>query len=213
MRDNGAEDAREVARGEGDARLRGLGVVGLGAGQARVHHLDNRLERGKLHHGVGDLAAPERVDALVQPGGALLGHDLADAVKGALVRVRDGALGADLDGLKGAERNVGEELGRRGRGEVEARLVLGGGLGPREVGVGLLEVLVPAVLEGALGRVAEQRRGPAGEDAADALGAEDFAPRLDVARVELGVDLAAGLDEVEGRDGGVGEALWGFVAC
>jgi hypothetical protein len=122
-------------------------------------------------------------------------------------RALQAALHADLDGLEGAQGNVREELGRRGRGEVESRPVLDGGLGADRVGVGLLEVLVPAVLEGALGRVPEQRRAPAREDAAEALAAVYLAPGLEVARVQLGVDLAAGLDEVERGDARVRESL------
>lgn len=205
--DDSAQDAGEVASGEGDARLGRLAVVALAPGEAVVHHLDDGLEGGELHHGVGDLAAPQRVDAFVQAGDALLAEHGADTVEGAPVGARDAALHAHLDGLKGAERHVGEHLGRGGRNQVQAGPVLDGRLGAGHVRVRLLEELVEAVLGGALSRVADQGGAPAGEDAAHALGAEDLAPGLDVAGVEFGVDLAAGLDQVERSYRGVGESL------
>ncbi|CRK33352.1 hypothetical protein BN1708_001040 [Verticillium longisporum] len=207
VRDDGAEDTGQIATGKGDAGLGALAVVALLARQAVVDHLDNGLERCKLHHGVGDLTTPERVEALVQPGHALLGRDGADAVERAAVRRRDAALHAHLDSLKGTEGKVGEELGRSGRSQIQDRLVLLGILGTGNVRVLLLEELIPAILEGALGGVAEQRRAPAGEDAAHALAAEDLAPGLEISRVQLGVDLATRLDEVKRGDGKVREAL------
>jgi hypothetical protein len=69
VRDDGAEDSRQVSGGECHSRLRGGRVVGLLAGEALVHHLDDGLEGGELHHRVGDLAAPEGVDAFVEAVG------------------------------------------------------------------------------------------------------------------------------------------------
>ena len=129
-----------------------------------------------LHHGVRNLPAPERIQALVQAPEALGGRDLRHAIEGARVGRWHGGLHADLDRLEGAEGEVGQELGRgRGR-QVQGRLVALGVLGPGQVRVRLLEVLVPPVLEGALGRVAEEGRAPAGEDAAESFLPEDEAP-------------------------------------
>jgi hypothetical protein len=77
----------------------------------------------------------------------------------------------------------------------------------REVGVRLLEEFIPAVLERALSRVPEEGRTPAGEDATETLRPIDDAPSLEVALVQLGVDLATGLYEIQGGNGGVGQAL------
>lgn len=211
MGDNRAENTGEVTSREGDTGLSGLGVVGSAAGQTLVHHLDDRLKRGELHHGVGNLSSPQRVDALVEAGRALLGDNLSDAIKGALVRAGDGTLGAHLDGLKRAERNVGEEFSRRRGGQVQTRLVLGGRIGTGNIGVRLFEVFIPTVLEGTLRRVTNQRGAPTGEDAAYALGAVDFAPGLDIALVQLRVDLTASFDEIERGDGGVRETLLGHL--
>lgn len=75
VRDDCAEDAGQVAGGESHPRLRGGRVVGLLPWQALVHHLDDRLEGGELHHRVGDLAAPEGVDSFVEAGWGLLELD------------------------------------------------------------------------------------------------------------------------------------------
>lgn len=207
MRYDGAKDTSQVASGEGHSGLSSLAIVRLLTRQAVIDHLDNGLEGGKLHHGIGDLATPQRIQTLVQTGGALLGRDGADAVEGAGVGVGNGALHTDLDSLKGAEGDVGKELGRGRGSEVQTRLVLVSGLRAGQVRVCLLEVFIPAVLESSLGRVSKEGGTPAGEDAADALGAVDLAPGLKVARVELGVDLATGLDEIKGSDGSMSEAL------
>lgn len=135
--DDSAEDTCQVTADKRHARLGSLAVVGLLPGEAGVHHLDNGLEGGKLHHGVGNLSAPERVQALVEASPPFLSRDLADAVEGALVGGRDSALHADLYGLEGAEGDIGEELGGGRGGEEEDRLVLFGVVGAREVGVGL----------------------------------------------------------------------------
>ena len=67
VRDNSAEDTREVASGERDGGLGALVVVGLLAWEVMVDSLDNVLKRGELHHGVRNLSAPEGIQALVQP--------------------------------------------------------------------------------------------------------------------------------------------------
>jgi hypothetical protein len=36
------------------------------AGEAVVHHFDDGFEGSEFHHGVWDLATPERIDALVE---------------------------------------------------------------------------------------------------------------------------------------------------
>ena len=141
------------------------------------------------------------------PCGSLLGSHLGDAIERALGKGRNGRLDADLDGLEGAEGDVGNELGRGAGRQVEQRLVPVGGVRACQVRVELLEELVTAVLEGALGRVAEEGRAPAREDAAEALGAANLAPRLEVALVQVGVDLAAALDQVKRRHGRMCKAL------
>ena len=73
MRDDGAEDSSNVTSSEGDDQLLRLAALG-----ARLRHhilvdgLHSPLETGKLHHGVGDLSAPERDERLVEAVESLL---------------------------------------------------------------------------------------------------------------------------------------------
>ena len=106
-----------------------------------------------------------------------------------IIRIRrQRRLHAHLDRLKRTQGNVRQELGRRRRAQVHKRLV-----DAREqlLAVPVLEDLVEAVLARALERVADKRRRPAEEDAAQALGAEDLAPGLQVGLVQRWVYLAA----------------------
>ena len=67
MGDDGAEDTSDVAGGEGDHQLLGLGALGPGLGDhVLVKSLHGSLETGKLHHGVGDLSSPQRNQGLVE---------------------------------------------------------------------------------------------------------------------------------------------------
>lgn len=111
-----------------------------------------------------NLSSPKRNQSSEQPCVALGPDDLGEAIAEppgeAGLRLHP-----DLDGLHGAERDVGEDLGGGGAREVDEGLVLGGVLGAGHVGVRLLEVLVEAVLERALRAVAHERRRPSPEEA------------------------------------------------
>ena len=155
MRHDGAQNSREVTAAEGNTGLHSLAVIALLSWHAGVHHLDDGLEGGELHHGIGNLAAPERVDALVQPSPALLASDGLDTIEGALVRVGHLTLHTNLDSLERTQGNVSEKLGRSRGSEVEPSLVLVCCLLAGHVRVGLLEVLIPPVLEGSLGGVSK----------------------------------------------------------
>ena len=81
MRDNSAEDTSPVTGKEGDHELSGLGVRALGGGEdVLVEGLDGVLESTELHHGVGNLTEPQRLDALVEAVPALSVHDLRPAL-------------------------------------------------------------------------------------------------------------------------------------
>jgi len=69
--DDGAEDACEVAGGEGDAELRGLAVVLFSLGEdVVVEKLHEPLEGHELDDRVGHLSSPERTNARVESLGA-----------------------------------------------------------------------------------------------------------------------------------------------
>ena len=111
-----------------------------------------------------------------------------------------GRLGDETDtgGLKRAEGNIGEELGKTRRGQVDGSTVLGGGL-VAESGDGLLlEELVTAELQGTLQEVTSEGRADTGEKGASTLILDDLAETTDqTAVVGLGVELDTGLDAVE----------------
>ena len=66
--DDGAEDASDVAGGEGHHQLLRLAALGPRLGHhVLVERLHRALEARELHHGVGDLAAPQRHQRLVEP--------------------------------------------------------------------------------------------------------------------------------------------------
>ena len=94
--------------------------------------------------------------------------------------------------------NIGDELGSRGGGEVDAGAVLGGGLVAEQVDVGLLEELVAAELEGTLEEVTGGRGAEAGQERAGTLLLDDLAEATDEAAV-VGdrVELDTGFDAVQ----------------
>ena len=68
MGHDGAEDSRDVAGSEGDDQLLGLAALRPWLGHhVLVEGLHGPLEAGELHHGVGDLSAPQRNQGLVEP--------------------------------------------------------------------------------------------------------------------------------------------------
>ena len=174
-------------------------VVGLfRLPQCRVDVIDRGFKGCEFHHRVGDLAAPERVQTLVESSNAFLRGDLAPSFPQRARERRNGRLHPHFDRLKRTQGEIGEELGGSGRGEVDDRFV---GIREHLVPVGVLEHLVESILPGALEGVADEGWRPAEEDTAEAFGSVDGAPGTEVGGVELGVDLAAAFDQVEGGDG------------
>jgi hypothetical protein len=207
MGDDGTQNTCKITTGKRHSRLGGLAIVALLARQTVIDTLHDGLKRCKFHHRVGDLATPKRIDTLVQTSPTLLSSHSTDAIKGTLVRVGHSSLHTNLDRFEGAQGNVSEELGRSRRSEVEPSLVLVRGFRSCKVGVGLFEVFVETVFEGALSRISKERRTPTGEDAPDPFSAEDLTPGLDITRIELRVDLSASLDQIKRCDSSMRETL------
>lgn len=82
-----------------------------------------------------------------------------------------------------------------------------GSLFTSQVGVCLLEVFIPSILESTLHRVTEEGRAPTGKDAAKALGTINLSPCFKIALVKRRVDLAARFDEIKRRYSGMSETL------
>lgn len=198
MTDDRTSDTGDVPAQETHPSLLQRVVALLRLPQRRVDVVDRRLKRRKLHHRVRDLPAPQRVQPLVQAPNALLRRHLAPPFPQRARERRNRRLHPHFDRLKGTQCEIGEELCRRRRREVDDRLVR---VREEFVAVGVLEHLVETVFAGALEGVADEGGGPAEEDAAEAFGFVDGAPGADVGGVDFRVDLAAAFDQVEGRDG------------
>lgn len=82
-----------------------------------------------------------------------------------------------------------------------------GSLWTSKVGICLLEVLVPSVLESTLCRVTEEGRAPTSKDAAEALSAINLSPCFKIALVKRRVDLTARFDKIKRRYSGMSETL------
>ncbi|EPY36610.1 solute carrier family 25 (mitochondrial phosphate transporter), member 3 [Strigomonas culicis] len=208
VRHDGADDAGDVAGGEGDAELRGLAIVALGLREdVLVEHADNALEEVELGHRVGDLAAPERHEGLVREAGGGVG---AHGGHGGEHFGGEGALGRRLDlhlhHLERAETHIREELGRGRAREPDEALVLLGVLLTGEVRVEVFEDLVQTELEGTLGAVTNEGRQPALEQTggAEALRARNELNALAERLVHLGAHLHVALHNIEGAHRRVG---------
>merc|ERR1719189_1205680 len=80
VRHDGAEDSSDVAGSEGDHQLLRLAALRPGLGHhVLVDGLHGPLEAGELHHGVGDLSAPQGNQGLVETVDALILHYLGES--------------------------------------------------------------------------------------------------------------------------------------
>ena len=76
MGDDGAEDSSDVASSKGHHQLLRLAALSSGLGHhVLVDGLHGPLETRELHHGVGDLSAPQRNQRLVEAVNSLLLQD------------------------------------------------------------------------------------------------------------------------------------------
>ena len=205
---DGAEDTSNVASGEGDNQLFSLGALGPWLGDhVVVERNDGLLKAGKLHHGVGDLPAPQGHQGLVEAVDALSSHDLGEgSPQGGWEGAHRRGLDPHLTGLHGGEGDVGEELSR-GRGcQVESGHVEVGVLLSHGVGIELLEHLIKAKLAKTLSRVTNGSWGPAKEKARDASLLHGELEAIAKVLVLLLVNLQTALDQVKGCYCGVGDS-------
>jgi len=106
-------------------------------------------------------------------------------------------LHANLDSFERAKTNIGDQFSRSRGGQEEGGLILGSVLLTSQCGIQVLEVFVEAVFAGTLHGVTHEGRAPTSEDTSKAFTSVNLAPCLDVALVELRVDLSSALDEIE----------------
>jgi hypothetical protein len=131
------------------------------------------------------------------PCSALLRSDGTDPLKCASESGWNRCLHAHLDGFKGAETNVGKEFSGSRGSQVETGLPLFRILLPHKPGVKVLEEFVSSILDGALNRVTEESWPPASKDSSDALSSTNLSPSLEVALVQVRIDLASAFDKIE----------------
>lgn len=193
-----------------------LGTVGEGGlVDLTVDSLDDLLVHDELGHGVWD---PIRLsvsglwigkclgdweDILLEQEGTETGVERADTLSlEHLAEATDQAVGVgglgnetDTGSLKRAKGDIGEELGARGRGEVDGGAVVGGSLVADEADGLLLEELVTSELEGALEEVTGEGWAETGQESTSALLGDDLAESTDQATVVgCWVELDSGLD-------------------
>jgi len=101
-----------ITSSEGDDQLFSLGAISPGLGHNElVDGLDCALKACELHHGVGDLSAPEWSQRFVKTVDAFLGQDLGECTpEGGGECPRRTGLDSDLARLHGRESNVGKEF-------------------------------------------------------------------------------------------------------
>lgn len=195
MTDDRTADTSNIPAQETDARLLQRGIRLLRPSQRPINLLDRLLERRELHHRIRYLPRPQRIQALVEPAIPLLRHDRAPPLAETVRVRRQRRLHPHLDRLERKQRHVGEELGARGRAEVDERLV---GAGEEGLAVEVLERFVEAVFAAALQAVAYECGAGTEEDALETVFGDDGAPGGEVGRVDLRVDLTPAFDLDEG---------------
>ena len=158
-----------------------------------IEELDDFFKEVELGHRVRDLAGPEGLQGAERKLGlGLVGRHGRQGSHGARGEgARGRGLDLDLGHFQGTQGNVGKELCRgRGRAPDQALVSLGVLLAG-EGRVLVFEDLVQAVLEGALGRVAEEGGEPALPQGHGSLLSGNRLEASDQTSVLLGVDLSS----------------------
>jgi len=195
VRHNSAEDTSKVTRGEHNRELSSLRVGLLGGSEdVSVEGSHDVLEGAKLDHGVGNLSHPQRAETLVETVPALVGLDGVETLKEAGGEV--GGLHSDLDGFKGSEEGVSDDLSAGGGSKETKGLVLSS-LGSESPLVDVLEHLVETELSEALSRVAEEGCVPSDGEALKTLGSVDGLETIGDALVKSRVSLKIKLVRVQ----------------
>jgi len=203
VRDDGTEHTSDVTSGKGDNQLFRLGAFITRLGDnILIEGFHGLLKAGELHHGVGDLSAPQGHQTLVEAVHALVLHDLGGTFPQSAGKARHG-LDADLNGFHGGKGNISEELCGCRCCKVEASPVEVGILLSQETTIDIFEDLVEAKLADALHGVADGCGGPTlGQTTSSFLGNGHLETIEDT--LVLGcINLDTALDQIEGHNHGV----------
>ena len=144
---------------------------------------------------------------LHSPRSSLLCCNCADSLKSTRECRRDCGLHTDFDSFEGTETNVGDEFCRSRTCKVDCGLVLLRIFFAGQLRVEVFEVLVEPVFGGSLHRVPEEGWGPTCEDPTNTFSAANQTPGLDVALVQVGIDLSTTFDQIERSNRGMCGAL------
>lgn len=127
LRDESSGETSDDTTTEGEGGLLSRGELGRLLARRRADVLERDLKDGKLGHGVRNLLEQDGTETGVESSDTLLPEDSGESTSES---VGKGRLGdeSDSDGLKGAEGNVGEELGNGGGSEVDGLSVLSSSL-------------------------------------------------------------------------------------
>jgi hypothetical protein len=213
LRDDGGGETGNEAGAEVDGGVHARGGLGL-VEEVGVGVFGDFFVDDEFGHGVWDpgsrvsccscgslqclyvLLEQNGAETRVESAHALLPQDLAEPTNQAIGKARLRHQ-SNTRRLERAERNIGEELGERGRSEVDGCAVLGRSLVAEEVDGLRLEELVAAELESALEEVAGKGWADTGQEGTGAVVGDDLADAADKAAVVGdGVELNAGLDAV-----------------
>ena len=141
------------------------------------------------------------------PRSSLFCRNCADSLKRTRECRWNCGLHADLDSFEGTETNIRDEFCRSRTCEVDRSLVLPRIFLAGQLRVEVFEVLVEPIFGGSLHRVAKEGWGPTCEDPTNTFSAADQAPCLNVALIQVGVDLSTTLDQIERGNRGMRGAL------
>lgn len=167
-----------------------------------VQQFDSPFEAGEFHHSVGNLPHPQGDEGFEEGVHPFVLHHLGDGFPHG-VGESGGRLDFHFDRLHRAEGDVGDEFGGSRGGEVERRSPHVGGLFADNARVHDFEILVESELAGALGRVAEERGGPAFAQTADTVLFQGYLESVDYILVLVRIYLEPALDQIQRYDPGM----------
>jgi len=192
-------------RGERDGHLLSFSAgLGVGAG-GRVDLLGGPTLDSELSHGIRDLLEEDGEESGVEAlDDTVVADDLGergDETAGV------GGVGnqSDAGGLTGAEEDISDELGTGGSGQVDREAKVPGALNANGLGHVDLEELNASEFEESLDEVSDGGGTETGSEGSNTLLGDDLAESADHTLVVLdGVELNAGLHDINGAQGTVG---------